>query len=97
MATQSSTRSGKLCKEFSAATSSPKDAGRVLYALQIASSNLKQTRTQPNWRHVERVDPVADQVEAGYDAHMKAYLDKMGIHKAESAAPKESKENKIAV
>jgi hypothetical protein len=75
----------------------PKDAGRVLYALQIASSNLKQTRTQPNWRHVERVDPVADQVEAGYDAHMKAYLDKMGIHKAESAAPKESKENKIAV
>jgi hypothetical protein len=76
----------------------PKDAGRILYALQIASGNLKQTRTQPNWRQVERVDPIADQVEASYDAHMKAFLDKMPpIHRPQSADPKESKENKVAV
>src|ERR1700751_1724599 len=40
----------------------PKDAGRILFALQIASSNLKQTRNQPCWRDVERVDPIADEV-----------------------------------
>ncbi|MCU1312158.1 MAG: hypothetical protein JWO20_3283 [Candidatus Angelobacter sp.] len=76
----------------------PKDAGRILYALQIASANLKQTRNQPNWRHVERVDPVADQVEAGYASYMKSIQDRMPpISQPQSADSKESKENKVAV
>jgi hypothetical protein len=75
----------------------PKDAGRILYALQIASSNLKQTRTQPNWRHVERVDPVADEVEAGYADYMKSIQDwRPSIKQPQAADSKQTPQTKIA-
>jgi hypothetical protein len=72
----------------------PKDAGRVLYALQIASTNLKQTRNQPFWKNVERFDPLDEQLEATYAAHLKAFQDKMPpINRPQ---PADAKENKAA-
>jgi hypothetical protein len=41
----------------------PKDAGHLFYGLQIASHNLKQTRPQPYWKNVERVDPAELELE----------------------------------
>ena len=36
----------------------PKKAGLLLYALQIAATNIKQVRTEPYWDKVVRRDPL---------------------------------------